>query len=276
MNVGYAASLCIGPLAFLYLKTFQNTRLRLRLLDALHFLPAFLVLGFTSLLEESFWIPAGYYVVLYQMILYLVVCWYLINRNWKEEHKVENLWLCALFAMLTTLGACYYFNFALGLTAYTTGPLLYSALVYLVSFLGLQYHHRIFINPFKSQHAKTAIQNLEAICANIEFILNSNKPFLDPALTMPKFARMVQVNPHQLSEIINTHYKSNFSDLINRRRIDHAIEMFSDPRNQNKKIAAIAFDAGFNSLSAFNASFKKFTLVTPSTFRNKSFDKPNY
>jgi AraC-like DNA-binding protein len=39
----------------------------------------------------------------------------------------------------------------------------------------------------------------------------------------------------------------------------------------HQKIAAIAFETGFNSLSAFNASFKKIATMTPSEFRRRTF-----
>ena len=45
--------------------------------------------------------------------------------------------------------------------------------------------------------------------------------------------------------------------------------MLSKPEYNHQKIAAIAFETGFNSLSSFNASFKKVTSMTPSEFRKQ-------
>jgi AraC-like DNA-binding protein len=43
--------------------------------------------------------------------------------------------------------------------------------------------------------------------------------------------------------------------------------MLEDPAHQHKKIATIAYETGFNSLSVFNTAFKKFTSMTPSAYR---------
>ncbi|MCE3283611.1 MAG: Helix-turn-helix domain, partial [Chitinophagaceae bacterium] len=40
--------------------------------------------------------------------------------------------------------------------------------------------------------------------------------------------------------------------------------------NAGLKIAALAYEAGFNSLSSFNDVFKKVTGETPSAFRNSA------
>jgi len=42
--------------------------------------------------------------------------------------------------------------------------------------------------------------------------------------------------------------------------------MLNDPDMKNLTVASIAYDSGFNTLSAFNTAFKKFTGLTPSNF----------
>ena len=45
--------------------------------------------------------------------------------------------------------------------------------------------------------------------------------------------------------------------------------MLSDVENEKFKIASIAYDTGFSSLSSFNSAFKKFEGKTPSSIRKK-------
>ena len=40
-------------------------------------------------------------------------------------------------------------------------------------------------------------------------------------------------------------------------RVEEAKEKIDDPANRNLNLAEIGFDVGFNSISSFNAAFKK-------------------
>ena len=51
--------------------------------------------------------------------------------------------------------------------------------------------------------------------------------------------------------------------------MEEAKKILMDPEMKNFTIASIAYDSGFNTLSAFNVASKKFTAVTPSQFRLK-------
>ncbi|MBP6829030.1 MAG: AraC family transcriptional regulator, partial [Saprospiraceae bacterium] len=81
-------------------------------------------------------------------------------------------------------------------------------------------------------------------------------------------AALVGTNRHNLSQAINERLQKNFYDYLNEYRVRAARAHLADPGNDHLKIAAIAYDAGFNSLSTFNDVFKKLTGHTPSAFRS--------
>ena len=93
------------------------------------------------------------------------------------------------------------------------------------------------------------------------------KPQLDPELTIDKMAKRLLTNRHHLSQVLNDKIGLSFYDYINSYRVNEAKKYLGDPSRANYKIASIAYDAGFNSLSAFNDVFKKMTGQTPSQFR---------
>ena len=97
--------------------------------------------------------------------------------------------------------------------------------------------------------------------------LETTKPFKDASLTLPKLAKILSVSPNLLSEAINRKGGSNFPDFINSHRIKEMQQLLQSAEWQDQKIAAIAFEVGFNSLSVFNTAFKKFTGQTPSAYR---------
>ncbi len=86
---------------------------------------------------------------------------------------------------------------------------------------------------------------------------------------MPKLAKELGVSPNCLSEAINKKNGCNFSDFINGYRIMAARAIMDKPGAEHQKIAAIAYEAGFNSLSVFNVAFRKFTGLTPSAYRKQ-------
>jgi len=69
--------------------------------------------------------------------------------------------------------------------------------------------------------------------------------------------------------VINTRLQQNFFDFINHYRIEKVKKDLADPQKKNLKVLAIAFDAGFNSKSSFNAIFKRHTNLTPSEYRSQ-------
>ena len=74
--------------------------------------------------------------------------------------------------------------------------------------------------------------------------------------------------PDVLSRLINEHFEMNFNDFINGHRVKIAQNLLTDPVSAQEKIATIAYDCGFKSVSAFNSAFKKVANQTPSQFRD--------
>ena len=100
-------------------------------------------------------------------------------------------------------------------------------------------------------------------------LMKSKEPYTKSELTLNQLAEMLDISPHNLSEVINTQLHQNFFDFVNEYRLEKVKKDLADPQKQNLKVLAIAFDAGFNSKSSFNALFKKRTNLTPSEYRRQ-------
>jgi AraC-like DNA-binding protein len=101
-------------------------------------------------------------------------------------------------------------------------------------------------------------------------VMEKEKLYLDKDIGLSRLAQKLGIPLHHLSQIINEKTGSNFYDYINAQRIEEAKRLLLAPQMRNRSIASVAFDAGFNSLSAFNAAFKKFVKSTPSQFRKQN------
>lgn len=106
----------------------------------------------------------------------------------------------------------------------------------------------------------------ESLINIIKRSVEVDKLYLDPNLTIFDFAEILKTNKTYISNLINKEFGKNFNNYINEFRVYEACALMSYPSNDNYTINAIAEDSGFNSISTFNRSFKKFTGVTPSYF----------
>lgn len=100
--------------------------------------------------------------------------------------------------------------------------------------------------------------------------MESDKPYLDPDLSLKNLAQKLDLNARDLSQVINNNIGLRFFDFVNRYRIQDAASLIDNPPDPKITILEIMYDVGFNSKSSFNSAFRKFTGTTPSEFKNKS------
>jgi AraC-like DNA-binding protein len=108
----------------------------------------------------------------------------------------------------------------------------------------------------------------ESIIAKLTEHMRVEQPWLKIDLTLSELASAINLNPHHLSQIINSEFGKSFACFINEYRVDAARRLLSV--SDNRTVIEIALDSGFASKSSFNALFKKHTGVTPSEYRRIS------
>ncbi len=99
--------------------------------------------------------------------------------------------------------------------------------------------------------------------------MKTQKPYLEPALTLPELAESLSIHPRYLSQAINDALQQNFYDFVNSYRIEEAKQKFANPAENDKTVLEILYEVGFNSKSVFNNAFKKYTGKTPSQYRKR-------
>ncbi|MFE3866661.1 helix-turn-helix domain-containing protein [Flavobacterium sp. LS2P90] len=96
------------------------------------------------------------------------------------------------------------------------------------------------------------------------------EPFLDPSLTIQELANQIDIPVRDLSVLINHHMDQHFFDFVNEYRIQKAMGILKDQSRSQLTVLEILYEVGFNSKSSFNTSFKKYTNLTPTAYRNDS------
>ena len=121
------------------------------------------------------------------------------------------------------------------------------------------------------KYAKSGLspETASAYVEALSRLMDNNKCYRDSELTLPQLANKLNISAHNLSEVLNTQLQQNFFDFINRYRVDEVKVKLADAAYAHVKILAVAFDAGFNSKTAFNTIFKNMTGYTPSEYRNQ-------
>lgn len=100
-------------------------------------------------------------------------------------------------------------------------------------------------------------------------LLEVEKVYTRPGLKLSELADLLKTSPACLSAFISTDLKTNFSDLINRYRIEAAKQNLTHKDYLNYKIEYIGEMSGFNSKASFFRVFKKNIDKTPQEYRNQ-------
>ena len=267
----------------------------LKVTDILHAIPFIVIstfqfyFAYNSSYTYSIYITK-HTVVLCQFIIYIVVSVQHIKRIQITRLQEENLKelnfnalknIVIMFSLLWILDVI---NFIFILTNvkiysflnlnifYTYSPetVFYSILIYFLLFIELKSGKITNLNWYTSKYNKSALPVSEALKLKEKIIctVNEDKVYKDHNITLGLFAKQINITPHILSQVINEYFKCNFNDFINSYRIEEAKKMLTDIKNSNYTIASIAYECGFNTLSAFNNAFKKFTGLTPTQYKS--------
>ncbi len=149
--------------------------------------------------------------------------------------------------------------------------------IFYIGYFGIK-HENIFTNNPQTNNSKaekrgkvekykkSGIKNEVAsdLFMKLKNIMENEKPYLEPKLSLATLAERLGISPNQLSQVINQEGNVNFYDFVNTYRVEEFIR--KSKANKNHSILARAFDSGFNSKSSFNTIFKNHKGLTPSVY----------
>ncbi|WP_223266473.1 helix-turn-helix domain-containing protein [Gelidibacter gilvus] len=97
--------------------------------------------------------------------------------------------------------------------------------------------------------------------------METEKPYLNPSLSIRNLAQELNMNSRDLSILINQRLNQHFFDFVNEYRIKEAMNILKNPNKKDVTILEILYEVGFNSKSSFNSAFKKHTGKTPTEYK---------
>lgn len=100
-------------------------------------------------------------------------------------------------------------------------------------------------------------------------MLEIDRPYLDPTLTLDKLADSSGISRHHLSYLINNVLNKGFGEFINEYRVKHSCQLMDDGFLEKQKMAALAKVSGFNSYTSFYRAFETYTQMKPLEYKKK-------
>ncbi|MFN0015949.1 MAG: helix-turn-helix domain-containing protein [Saprospiraceae bacterium] len=283
-------TLLIGPSLYFYLnETFKEDYTARE--AALHYaLPAVVGLATVPVLLSNFGVnlhaPADIFAISTSPVLltghllyYSLRIWGMTQNEWQADSNIR-VWtrVVARGMALYTLAFISYFVLVRGTFFNPEWDYAISFIMALgilaVAYMGLL-QRRVFRSepidnflPVKKYRTSGLTESSSAsIKRKMEILMIEQQVFKENELRLDDLAAYLNINRHQLSQVINEHYGVNFFELINRYRIEHVKHLLADPTYERLTIIQIAYEAGFNNKASFNRYFKKATGDTPSAYR---------
>ncbi|WP_370980989.1 helix-turn-helix domain-containing protein [Agaribacterium sp. ZY112] len=117
----------------------------------------------------------------------------------------------------------------------------------------------------KYASSKLTDEDCKQYFKKLERLLNSNKPYKDGRLKLGDVAKLLELNPRVLSEVVNRRCAMNFSSYLNTYRVEEVKRLLlAEPE---KNITELMFDSGFVTKSTFNKEFARVCGCSPSAYR---------
>ncbi|MEL7220874.1 MAG: helix-turn-helix domain-containing protein [Bacteroidota bacterium] len=117
----------------------------------------------------------------------------------------------------------------------------------------------------KYQKQKMSIAKGDALLQRLSAAMDEERYYLDAKIKLPQLATILEVSPHEISQVINDRLGVSFNHYINDYRVKAACEMLEHA--DHLTVEGIGREVGFNSRSAFYAAFKQQMAQTPAQYK---------
>ncbi|MGK5036125.1 helix-turn-helix transcriptional regulator [Janthinobacterium sp. LB3P118] len=277
-QLGLSACLLIGPLTYLYVRSFIAGHAQLpagqqwRWHLGLSFLLIVIGVAFPYSAYRSAWDLSSHAIHVFWLCYLLGTA----KLLWQSRHAWLNdgqrMATSSVLLLSVFAGSC------VMLAAYASTPFT----SYIVGALSFTFSLHVAVMVFllrketstpaepkqKYQNSRLTHDDALAVLAALEHQMSGQKSYLNPNLTLAQLAKRAGCTQAQVSQVLNDKLSKSFHTYVNEYRIAEAKQVLTDEPQLN--MDTVAERCGFNSSSTFYSTFKKVTEQTPASFRAQS------
>jgi AraC-like DNA-binding protein len=272
--VGLVGTSLIGVFLWFYVRALlaKENEITMSRGDWVHFMPSLLIIIAQLIDTHEPMVFALYCLANLHLGLYLAWSWWRIRK----QGQYDQQWVRYLFAGLVLIWLVFCAHlFVHEMNAYLLTTATATVVLYGISIWGIK-RQGALLKHFEGKKNKHPEKNenqalLHEIAETVERVFSQEKTFTDSNLTVQKLALSLHVPPYLLSKAVNFHFQKTFPELLNQYRIGEATQLLGSLKHRHLSIESIAYDSGFNTLSAFYAAFKKTHQITPAEYQKRVF-----
>lgn len=248
------------------------------------------IIDYFNLVEETFIIFIGLVI-----LIYTVYCVFGRKERYLDILKYDNLnWLRYFYLFALVLMGLWLFGIYKSYELGSYNPPVYynpikigtSILIYWLGYQGIYQkrfiENRMSLRAMLDDEKRTVARLQENPVVNppdtkkelqdfneMKRLIAQHKHFTDPKLSLASLSAELKVSPTYLSQLINRYADTNFTEFINKYRVEQAKLLLSDKKFESYTILSIGLESGFNSKSTFYKAFKKYTSKTPLGYKRQ-------
>lgn len=128
--------------------------------------------------------------------------------------------------------------------------------------------------PVKKREAtrnRLTTEEIIQIQQKLQILIEEEEIFTRSDLSLKILSKQLGTSSNNLSWLLNSVYEKTFYEYINEFRVKAFLQKIEAGKHKKQTLLSIAMDAGFNSKSTFNKTFKLLMNDTPSRYIEKKY-----
>ncbi len=146
-------------------------------------------------------------------------------------------------------------------------------IILLITYYGIKdpqlYRMSDLIKVRKYAQSKLSNNDLNVLKSRLDTLMEQKKPYLNSKLLKAELAEMLGVNNPEMARLLNEKVGMNFFEYVNYYRIKEFVALAKTDKAKSLTFFALAQEAGFNSKTTFNKSFKNLMGTSPKDYLSK-------
>lgn len=117
--------------------------------------------------------------------------------------------------------------------------------------------------------SKISRETFDKLKEQILQILVVEKRYRERSFNAKQLAAMLHTNTRYVSIVLSVRYHANFSQFVNRLRVEEAMALLQDKRYENLRVDEISDMVGFSNRQSFYRAFYMVTGKTPREYQEQ-------